>query len=89
MPMPAARSMRPALRKEMVISDTSELDCMMVVLVMPRKMLFPMLSVDLRNTFSRAPPVKALKPSSRDTMPKRNSARPAAMTLKLGLIQKP
>ena len=41
MPIPAARPMRPALRKEMVIRDTSELDCMTVVLVMPRRMAFP------------------------------------------------
>jgi hypothetical protein len=89
MPMPAASVMSPALRKEMVITATSELDCISVVLTMPNKTLFPVVDVVRRSSCSRVPPVKALKPSCRARIPKRNIAMPAAITLKFGLTRKP
>ena len=57
MPMPAVRPMSPALRKEMVMTDTSELDCMMLVETMPKVMLFHSLSVVRLRIFSSTPPV--------------------------------
>ncbi len=73
----------------MVITDTSELDCMTVVVITPKLRLFHSLSVVLRSRFSSTPPVNALKPSSRLSMPNRKIATPAEISLKSGLIQKP
>ena len=35
MPTPASNEISPALRKEIVITETSELDCMIVVVTIP------------------------------------------------------
>ena len=45
---------QPAPRKEMVITDTSELDCMMVVVTTPKLSAFQGLSVVLRSRFRAA-----------------------------------
>ena len=58
-PIPAARVISPALRKDMVITDTRELDCISVVLTIPNNTLLPVDEVVRRNSRSRAPPVKA------------------------------
>lgn len=89
MPIPAARVMSPALRKEIAITETSELDCISVVLTIPNSTLFPVDDVVRRSIRSRVPPVKARKPSSSDNMPNRKLATPAAIILTLGLTQKP
>ena len=68
--------------------ETSELDCMMVVLTTPNAMLFLCVSVKRRRSSSSVPPVKALNPSSSDNMPNIKSDSPAAIVLKSGLIQK-
>jgi len=73
----------------MVITDTRELDCVMVVETTPKDMLFHSLFVVRRRIFSNTPPVKTLKPSSRNSIPKRKMATPAAISLKSGLSQKP
>ena len=73
----------------MVITDTSELDCIRVVVTMPKLRLFHSRSVVRRSRLSSTPPVKALKPSSRHSMPNRKMATPAAISLKSGLTQKP
>jgi hypothetical protein len=89
MPIPAAREIISALTKEMVISDTSVLDCISVVLPRPKATLFHSRSVERRSTISSAPPVKALNPDSREIMPNRKRAMPAAISLRSGLTQKP
>jgi hypothetical protein len=81
--------MSPALRKEMVNTETSELDCMMVVAITPNDRLFQVASVVRCRKFASKPPLNDLNPFSRDSMPRRNIATPAAMVLKSGLIQKP
>jgi len=88
-PMPATREIRPALRKEMAMTETSELDCITVVLMMPKLRLFQYLSVVLRRMDSSVPPVKALNPSSIESLPNKKMATPAEIPLKSGLIQKP
>ena len=89
MPMPWASPSNPALRNEMVITDTSELDCIRVVVTTPKDRLFHNRSVVRPRIFSSTPPVKERNPSSRDSMPNRNIATPAASCLKSGLTQKP
>jgi len=73
----------------MVITDTRELDCMIVVETAPNSKLFQVLSVVLCSSFSKTPPVNALNPSSRNSMPNRNMETPAAISLKSGLTQNP
>ena len=74
---------------EMVMIETSELDCMIVVDTTPKSRLFQVLSVVFCSSLSRTPPVNALKPSSRNSMPIRNIDTPAAISLKSGLTQNP
>jgi hypothetical protein len=62
---------------------------MIVVETTPKPMLLGSVLVVRANTFSRIPPVKALNPSSRKSMPNRNIDTPAAISLKSGLTQKP
>ena len=71
------------------MTETSELDCMAAVASRPKPRLFHSRSVVRRSRDSSVPPVKALKPSSSDSMPNRKIATPAAMVLKSGLSQKP
>jgi len=73
----------------MVITDTRELDCMIVVDTTPNPRLRPRLDVDLRKIFSSVPPVNRLKPCSSESIPNRNIATPAAISLKSALFQKP
>ncbi len=61
---------------------------MIVVETMPNPILPGSVLVVRTNTCSRTP-VKALNPSSRNSIPNRNIDTPAAISLKLGLIQKP
>src|SRR5690554_267094 len=82
MPIPAASVIISALTNEMVISDTRVLDCISVVAPVPKARLFQSLSVDRRRIDSSAPPVKALKPSSRHSMPNMKIATPAAIPIK-------
>jgi len=88
-PTPWASSRRPALTKEMVRTETRELDCMRVVVTTPKLRLFHSRSVVRRRSFSSTPPVKARNPSSRESMPKRKIATPAEISLKWGLTQNP
>ena len=71
------------------MTDTSELDCMKLVLTTPKANDFHVVSVVLRNNFSSKPPVKALNPSSSESMPNKNIATPAEISLKFVLSQKP
>ena len=87
--MPAPRVINPALRNEMEITDTSELDCIAMVETMPNSRLFQVLDVVRLSTRSSVPPVKAWKPCSSASMPKRKMATPAEITFRSGLIQKP
>lgn len=87
--MPAASEIISALTKEIVTSDTKVLDCISVVLTTPKVMPFHNRLVKRRNMDSSVPPVKALKPSSRHTMPNMNRATPAAISLKLALAHRP
>jgi hypothetical protein len=73
----------------MVITETSELDCIRVVETTPKPRLFQVLLVVFCRIFSSKPPVKALKPSSRNSIPKRKIATPAEISLKFGLTQNP
>ena len=89
MPIPAGSAISPALRKEMVMTETSELDCMIAVDMKPKAWLFHTLSVQELSSRSRTPPVKALKPCSNAIMPNRKIATPAAISLNSGLTQNP
>ncbi len=71
------------------ITETSELDCMIVVETIPKSILFQVLSVVFCSSFSNTPPVKALNPSSRKSIPNKNIETPAAISLKSGLTQNP
>ncbi len=73
----------------MVMTETSELDCMMAVVSTPNVMLFHNLLVDALRIFSSPPAVKVLKPSSRASMPNRKMATPAVMVLKSALTANP
>ena len=88
MPIPAPSVIRPALRKEIAITETSELDCMMLVVTMPKPRLRHRPSVVRRRSRSSTPPVKILKPSSMARTPNRKMATPAAICLKCGLTHR-
>ena len=88
-PMPADNEIKPADRKDMAMTETSELDCITLVEKKPKQRLLERLLVLRRNQFSKTPPVRALKPSSRLSIPNRNMATPDAISLKFGLSQKP
>ena len=75
--------------KEIAMTETRELDCMIVVETTPKPMLFHSLSVVLARSFSNRPPVNALNPRSRKYIPNKNIETPAAMVLKSGLHQQP
>jgi hypothetical protein len=81
--------MSPAPIKEMVRTETRELDCIIAVLTNPKLMLFQSLLVETWRIFSSTPPEKALNPSSNANIPNRNMATPAEISLKSGLIQNP
>ena len=89
MPIPDASCSSPALMKEMVITETSELDCMIDVVTNPNVMLFATLLVDALSSLSSVPAVNVLNPSSSDSMPNRKMATPAVMVLKSALTAKP
>jgi len=89
MPIPAARPSNPALRNEMVITETSELDCRIDDDTTPKPRLFHKEPVVLRRIFSRVPPEHALNPCSSDNMPNKKITTPAEICLKSGLIQNP
>ena len=88
-PIPPAKSTKPADKKEIVRTDTNELDCISDVVSMPNPNDFQILSVDLRSNFSKNPPENFLNPSSNASIPNKNMATPAVMVLKSGLTQKP
>ena len=88
-PIPETNPIKPALRKEMVMTETSELDCITVVVNTPKEMHFQNESVDRDRIFSRTPPVKLRNPSSRKIIPNKKIATPAAIALKSGLILNP
>ena len=88
-PMPWVSPIRPALRNEMVITDTSELDCRILVETTPNDRLFQSLSVERARTRSSTPPENTLKPFSSDSIPNIKIATPAEIVLNSGLIQKP
>ena len=71
---------RPADKKDMVITETSELDCMTVVATTPKPSDLPSEPVAFSKAFSRKPPLNSLKPSSSINMPKRKIATPAAIS---------
>ena len=71
------------------MTDTSELDCITDVATSPKERLLGRLLVDRLRSLSRIPPVNAVNPSSRNKIPKRKMAMPAAMTLKSALIHIP
>ena len=73
----------------MVMIETNELDCMMVVVTTPNEIAFQNRSVVRLRIFSSSPPVNALDPSSRNSMLKRKIATPAAISLNSGLSQNP
>ena len=87
MPIPVISGSKPALKNEIVITDTRELDCMMAVLTMPKPRLFGIVSVVRRSTLSRKPPVNWRNPFSSESMPNRKMATPAAICLNSGLNQ--
>jgi hypothetical protein len=57
--------------------------------MIPKLMLLYNLFVDLFNRFSNEPPEKALKPSSRETIPNKNIETPKAIVLNSELTQSP
>ena len=81
-PMPAARSIRPALRNEMVITETKPLDCVRVVATMPKPRLRQGPLVKRLRRVSSVPPVNAEKPSFIKRMPNRKIAISAASCAK-------
>ena len=89
MPMPEASPISPALRKEIVISETRELDCIMAVATRPKPRLRARVRVAVASTDSSTPPVKAWKPCSSASMPNMNRATPAASCMKSSLCQNP
>ena len=80
MPIPASNEINPALRKEIVITDTSELDCMIVVVTIPNSRDRGTDPVAFSSTLSRNPPLNSLNPSSSISMPNRKMATPAAIS---------
>ncbi|MCY1556881.1 hypothetical protein D9M68_936790 [compost metagenome] len=88
MAMPAANWIRPVLRKAMVSSDTSELDCTSMVALTPNIRLLKGVAVLSASRRSSLPPASWRKPSSRHCMPNRNSARPAHRPSQPALNQK-
>ncbi len=80
MPTPAAKLISPADRNEMVITDTSDDDCMIVVVNTPKPSDFSVEPVARASRRSRNPPENSLNPSSSINMPNRKIATPAAIT---------
>jgi hypothetical protein len=73
----------------MVSTVTRELDCISVVETIPKDRLFQVVSVVFLSNPSSTPPLKVLKPSSRESIPSRKIATPAVMVLRSGLSQNP
>ena len=67
----------PALRKAMVSSDTSVLDCSSRLATEPNSSPLKGVDVLLPNHCSSLPPARFFRPCSRLCMPNRNSASPA------------
>ena len=78
-PTPPISEMSPALRNEMVMTETSELDCRSVVETIPKVTALGVEPVARSRTRSSAPPPKSLKPSSSINIPNRKIATPAAI----------
>ena len=87
-PTPPISEMNPALRNEMVITETSELDCRSVVETIPKTIARGVEPVARSKTRSIAPPPNSLKPSSNISIPNRKIATPAAISWASGLNQK-
>jgi len=79
--------MSPALRKEMVMTDTSELDCNTVVETIPKSIDRGTDRVARSSNRSSMPPPRSLNPSSSISMPNRKIATPAAISCAFGLSQ--
>ena len=82
-PKPPERLIRPALIKEIVITETNELDWMKAVTIAPTPMLLYNLCVAFFKRFCNGPLVKTLKPSSNMIIPNNKIAIPEPITLKL------
>lgn len=71
------------------MTESSELDCKTAEETRPRVPLFHRRSVVLASVLSSRPPMNARKSSSRTIMPNRTVARPAAISVKLGIATSP
>lgn len=87
-PMPANRSISPALRNEMVMTLIKELDCSNAVTMKPSPKLLYNLLVAFLNKTCNGTSTKLLNPSSSMIMPNSNIAAPAATSLIVGLKKK-
>jgi len=87
-PTPPMSEISPALRNEMVMTETSELDCKSVVEIIPNEIARGVEPVARSKSLSNAPPLNSLNPSSSISMPKRKIATPAAISCTSELNQK-
>ena len=63
----------------MLMIETSEEDCIITVLIVPKIMLFGVVSVLFVRIFSSKPPLKVLKPPLKFIIPISKIATPAKM----------
>ena len=84
-PIPLDNEINPALIKEIVITETNELDCNKAVTRAPAPILLYSLFVAFFNIFWSGPFVNTLNPSSNIIIPKSKIAIPADMVLKFWL----
>src|SRR6056297_1149121 len=86
-PDPAISEISPALRKEIVRTETRELDWTSVLDTRPKASARGVERVAAPSRRSRLPPLSSLKPSCSMRMPKRKMATPAATSCRSGLNQ--
>ena len=83
-PMPCARVISPAERKEIEIIETKVEDCIKMVVITPKEILLKRVSVDFFRIFSNNPPLKDLKPLLRFVIPISKIATPAKILANSG-----
>jgi hypothetical protein len=88
MPIPPIREISPALRNEIVTTETSELDCRRVVETTPKRSARGVERVAAPSSLSSLPPPSSRKPSSSMSMPRRKIATPPAISCRASTSQK-
>jgi hypothetical protein len=82
-PTPAKSEINPPDRNEIVITETSELDCITVVVRMPKPIDFVIDSVAFSKMRFRNPPLISLNPSSSINIPKKKDRHTSNDLLKV------